>query len=124
MPDQIWEIRASEGGSTGLEVARGRLGATGRVLAHALPSRVDVEVRDESGARVAKGERLESSERTPIARLEIVGDAVHRELIWPEDEDLGTPVILPGGEVGILTKWWHADDHSEWRWSIELHNRA
>jgi hypothetical protein len=33
-------------------------------------------------------------------------------------------VILPGGEIGILTAWWNADDGSEWRWSIELRNHA
>jgi hypothetical protein len=31
-------------------------------------------------------------------------------------------VILPGGEAGILKSWWHADDHSEWRWQIEFYN--
>jgi hypothetical protein len=28
-----------------------------------------------------------------------------------------------GGEIGILTAWWNADDGSEKTWSIELHNR-
>jgi hypothetical protein len=32
-------------------------------------------------------------------------------------------VILPGGEAGILTSWWHAPDHSQWRWQLELSNR-
>jgi hypothetical protein len=31
-------------------------------------------------------------------------------------------VILPGGEAGILTAWWHADDRRSWRWSVELSN--
>jgi hypothetical protein len=42
--------------------------------------------------------------------------------VWPSEDDLGTPVILPGGEVGILTAWWHEGDRSAWRWSIELSN--
>jgi len=41
---------------------------------------------------------------------------------WPDDSDLGRIVLLPGGEAGVLTAWWHADDRSEWRWSIELYN--
>lgn len=31
-------------------------------------------------------------------------------------------VILPGGEAGILTAWWHAPDHSEWRWQLKPSN--
>jgi hypothetical protein len=42
---------------------------------------------------------------------------------WPTSDDLGVLVILPGGEAGILTSWWHAPDHSEWRWQLELSNR-
>jgi hypothetical protein len=33
-------------------------------------------------------------------------------------------VILPGGEAGILTTWWHAPDHTAWRWQLELSNQA
>jgi len=41
---------------------------------------------------------------------------------WPGQDDLGRLVILPGGEAGILTAWWHAPDRSEWRWQLELSN--
>jgi hypothetical protein len=50
------------------------------------------------------------------------GDAIEREDIWPTADDLGRLVILPGGEVGTLKEWWHANDHKEWRWQIELYN--
>jgi hypothetical protein len=85
---------------------------------------ISVEVRDDDAAPVARADRLDADGETPMARLTIDGGTIRRTQIWPGDGDLGTPVILPGGEVGILTAWWHADDHSEWRWSIELHNRA
>ena len=39
-----------------------------------------------------------------------------------DNEDVGRLVLLPGGEVGTLLRWWNADDHSEWRWQIELYN--
>ena len=122
MTVQIWEIRSPDGGSTGLEFARARMEASDRVLVHSAPSRLDVEVRDESGELIARGADLEGSERTPMARLSIDTSGVSREQIWPGKADLGLPVILPGGEVGILTAWWNADDHSAWRWSIELSN--
>jgi hypothetical protein len=31
-------------------------------------------------------------------------------------------VILPGGEVGILLEWRHAEDRSAWRWRVEFAN--
>ena len=43
---------------------------------------------------------------------------------WPTAADLGAPVIMPGGEVGILIAWWNAEDGSEWRWQVELYNHA
>jgi hypothetical protein len=48
---------------------------------------------------------------------------VRREDRWPTQADLGSLVILPGGEVGVLTAWWNADDGSAWRWSVEFSNR-
>jgi hypothetical protein len=39
---------------------------------------------------------------------------------WPTQDDLGLLVLMPGGEAGILTSWWQAPDHSEWRWQPEL----
>lgn len=41
---------------------------------------------------------------------------------WPQPDDLGSPVILPGGEVGILTAWWNTPTRDEWRWAVELYN--
>ena len=120
----IWEIRSPDGGSTGLEYARARMAPHVEVLGHSLPSRVDVEVRDARGSRVARGRNLEHPAWSPMARLRIENGDVTRENVWPDPSDIGKPVILPGGDVGILTAWWHAEDHSEWRWSIELHNHA
>ena len=57
-----------------------------------------------------------------MTRLRRTGRDVVREDGWPEKEDIGRPVILPGGEVGILKEWWNAADGSEWRWSVEFYN--
>ena len=46
-----------------------------------------------------------------------------REDRWPTADDLGSLVILPGGEVGTLVEWWNAPDGSEWRWRLEFYNR-
>ena len=119
----IWQLRNPDGGPKGLEFAMGSSAPTDVMLGHALPERVNVEVRDETGALVAKGTDLRHELSTPISRLTLHDGAITRENLWPTDDDLGTPVILPGGEVGILTAWWNAEDHDAWRWSIELSNQ-
>jgi hypothetical protein len=119
----LWELRNPDGGSTGLEFARGKSAPTDVMLGHALPERIDLEVRDETGALVAKAERLEHGAITPMSRIVLESGSARRENVWPSQRDLGSPVILPGGEVGILKDWWNADDGSEWRWVVEFHNR-
>ena len=71
----------------------------------------------------AQGEPLARvGERFPMTRLQKQGCDIVREDRWPTQADLGSRVILPGGEVGTLTAWWHADDGSEWRWQVEFYN--
>jgi hypothetical protein len=118
----IWEIRSPDGGSMGLEFARARLDGYARLLVHAAPSRIDVDVRDREGRQLASATGLQAEGATPISRLTVYEGSIRRENVWPDERDLGLPVILPGGEVGILISWWNAEDHSSWRWQIELSN--
>jgi hypothetical protein len=122
MADYIWDLRNPDGGAMGLDFARGRSAPFDVMLAHALPERVNVEVRTDTGDLVARGRRLKAEGSTPMSRLTLHEGVLSRENIWPGEEDIGRPVILPGGEIGILQSWWNAEDHSEWRWVIELHN--
>jgi len=108
----------------GLEFARGITDATDCLLAHSLLERVTVVVTDDRDAVVAKGEELADDASPPMARLWLRGDRVERENVWPDDSNIGRPVILPGGEVGILCAWWNADDGSEWRWKVEFSNQV
>jgi hypothetical protein len=59
-----------------------------------------------------------------MSYLDREGGFVTLEDGWPGEDDLGRLVILPGGEAGILTEWWHADDHSAWRWRVEFANHV
>jgi hypothetical protein len=120
--DYVWELRNPDGGMLGTEFARGLAAAGDVMLAHSLPEKVDVVVRDGSERVVARGEGLGGEEPTPMARLRIDGDRVTRESLWPTEQDQGSPVLLPGGEIGVLTSWWNAADHSSWRWQLELSN--
>ncbi|MGE3909374.1 MAG: hypothetical protein AB7K36_08485 [Chloroflexota bacterium] len=122
---EIWDLWYPEAGATGLPFARGRLDHTAVLWVHAAPPVLTVTVRDQDGRRVAEGSALtRTGERRPLTRLSRQSDTILREDCWPTDADIGTPVILPGGEVGILHAWWNADDGSEWRWQVEFYNHA
>lgn len=118
---QEWDVWYPQAGATGLPFARGRAEVTTVLLVHAVPPILTVTVREE-GRVVAEGTDLPATDETPIARLTRRGERIEREDIWPTEAELGQPVLLPGGEVGILIQWWHAPDHTEWRWQIELYN--
>jgi hypothetical protein len=119
---QIWDLWYPGAAATGLPFARGRLDATDVLLVHAAPDTLEVQLRGDDGRLLARGENLSRTLDTPMARLTRRGEAIVREDIWPSSEDIGRPVILPGGEVGILIDWWHAPDTSEWRWRVEFYN--
>jgi hypothetical protein len=121
-PLQTWDLWYPQAGATGLPFARGRIDGADTLLVHAAPKVLAVNVYD-GDTLVAEGSDLQASDDTPIARLTRRGDRIERADIWPTDQDLGHLVLLSGGEVGRLTHWWHASDHSEWRWQIELYNK-
>jgi hypothetical protein len=127
MPDdkpQIWDLWYPNAAAQGLSFARGRLDPTDVILVHAAPDALRVEVRDDDGRRLAFGDQLARTADRPMARLRRDGDRISREDLWPRQDDIGRPVILPGGEVGILRAWWNAPDGREWRWQVEFYNHA
>jgi hypothetical protein len=120
--NQDWELWFPKAAATGLPFARGRIAPCTHILVHAAPPVLSVTVRDGVGTTLAHGQDLEATAETPITRLTLRGEHVEREDIWPGPQDLGSVVLLPGGEAGILKAWWHAGDHSEWRWQVEFYN--
>ncbi|MCW5849107.1 MAG: hypothetical protein KIT87_03405 [Anaerolineae bacterium] len=119
---EVWDLWFPEAAATGLAFARGRLQATEVLLVHAAPAVLDVQVRSDQGDLLAEGKSLRRTADRPMLRLTRRGREIHREDLWPTQADYGCPVLLPGGEVGILVEWWNAEDESEWRWRIELYN--
>jgi hypothetical protein len=121
---QTWELWYPAAAATGMEFARGRIDPTSVLWVHAAPERLAVTVREGDDRVIARGEDLRrEGQYLPMTRLTLEGDEVRREDRWPAEADLGSLVILPGGEVGVLTAWWNEPDGSAWRWSVEFSNR-
>jgi hypothetical protein len=122
---EVWDLWFPDAGATGISFARSRLedqAAGNRLLVHAAPPQLAVTVRAEDGTMLAEGRDLERGQPGPMSFLVRQGDTIRLEDGWPSQEDLGRLVILPGGEAGILKRWWHAEDRTEWRWQIEFYN--
>ena len=117
-----WEVWYPKAAATGLLMARGRCEPTQRMLLHSPAEFLTVEVHDDDRKLIAFGQDLPRTLQSPMCLLRIEGDKVVREDMWPTDADVGTLVLLPGGEIGILEKWWNAEDRKEWRWSAEFYN--
>jgi hypothetical protein len=119
---QIWDLWYPDAAATGLSFARGLLDPTEVMWVHAAPELLSVVIREGDNI-VARGTRLlRTTERFPMTRLTRRGTEIDREDRWPTASDIGSLVILPGGEVGTLLQWWNADDGSEWRWQVEFYN--
>jgi hypothetical protein len=119
---EIWDLWFPAAAAQGLPFARGRLDATDTLLVHAAPEVLRVDVWDDEGRLLARVDQLACTAETPIARLTRRDGTLEREDIWPKEEDIGQPIILPGGEVGMLTAWWNDEGQQEWRWSVEFYN--
>jgi hypothetical protein len=122
---ETWDIWYPDAAADGIPFARGRMDPAIAVLVHAAPDALRVEVRGPDGAPLARGDKLRREGRYyPMTRLRRHGESISREDGWPRPEDIGRPVILPGGEVGILRSWWNAEDGSEWRWDVQFYNHV
>jgi hypothetical protein len=123
---EIWDLWIGSVGATGLSFGRAKVDATAaadRVLVHAAPRLLSVSVRSsDDGRLVAEGHELARTDSGPMCTLIRDGTTLRLEEGWPTEDDIGRLVLLPGGEAGILTAWWHADDLSAWRWSVEFSN--
>jgi hypothetical protein len=61
---------------------------------------------------------LETEGEHPVTLVHME-DRVRRDL-WPDEEHVGLPMLLPGGEVGRLLRFEHAADGSSWSYTLEF----
>jgi hypothetical protein len=120
-----WNLRSHDGAMNGLDFARClTAGDLTRVLVHAAPSQASAEVCDDERRHIATGDVDRDGEYSPMTELTIEGGTVRRREVWPSEEHHGLAVLLPGGEVGVLTAWRHDEDRSWRQWSVEFSNHT
>ncbi len=120
-----WNVRSNDGAMNGLEFGRcTTAGGFSRVLIHAAPGKAKIEIIDSDDRVVARADLERAGEYNPMTLIELDGATLRRSEVWPTGDMYGLPVLLAGGEVGILQDWQHARDHSWWRWSVEFSNHT
>ena len=120
-----WNLRTRDGGMNGLEFARcTTAGGFTRVLVHAAPAKASVEVIADDGHVVAREDLDRDGDYSPMTLIVLDGEHISRSEVWPNEELHGLPVLLAGGEVGVLKTWRHAEDRSWWQWSVEFSNHT
>jgi len=63
-------------------------------------------------------EPLEASAETPMSIVSM--EEATRADVWPDESHVGMPMLLPGGEIGRLQSFEHAEDGSTWRYALEF----
>ncbi len=120
-----WNLRSGDGGMNGLEFARcTTAGGFRRALIHAAPGQLQIEIRDEEDHLIAGGQLDREGDYSPMTLVELAGGDLRRSEVWPDQSMIGLPVLIAGGEVGLLERWQHAGDRSWWRWAVEFSNHT
>jgi hypothetical protein len=61
---------------------------------------------------------LESSGEHPVTLVHM--EDRRRQDLWPDEQHVGLPMLLPGGEIGRLQRFEHAGDGATWRYVLEF----
>jgi hypothetical protein len=109
-----WAVEASKDGERWRFFGKAWARPDEPLLLHALPRFVRYRrVEDQEWSQA-----LERSGDQPMAMLDMAA-GTRREL-WPGEEHVGLPVLLPGGEEGRLLRFEHTPDGERWRWALEF----
>ena len=106
-PMETWDLWYPSAAATGASLRAGRLDPTDVLWVHS---------GEEAGRhrpslrwqRARRGQVTRDGDYLPMTRLSLADGGLAREDRWPTADDLGSLVILPGGEVGTLVEWWNA----------------
>ena len=116
-PPESWAIETSKDGERWRFYGKAWKWPDESVLLHAAPRYVRfrqlVPVEDAEWC-----EPLEGDGDTPMTLLRM--EAREREDLWPGQEHLGLPVLLPGGEAGRLLRFERGADGLTWTYALEF----
>ncbi len=101
-----------------------RPGRVRRAPSAAAPGQAMIEVVDANDSLIARADLERRGEYSPMTLIELDPPVLRRSEVWPTAAMYSLPVLLAGGEAGILQRWHHAEDHSWWRWSVEFSNHT
>ena len=87
-------------------------------------AKLKIEIIDGNDKVVARADLERRGEYSPMTLIELEGPRMRRREVWPTADMYGLPVLLAGGEVGILQEWHHDEDHSWWKWAVEFSNHT
>jgi hypothetical protein len=109
-----WAVEASKDGERWRFFGKAWLKPGEPLLVHALPRLVRFRRVDDEGWCVP----LERTGDHPMALLRLEDGT--REELWPDDDHVGLPVLLPGGEEGRLLRFEHSAEGDRWTWALEF----
>jgi hypothetical protein len=109
-----WAVETSKDGERWRFFGKGWTSPGEPLLLHGAPRFVRFKQADAT-------EFCEPIERTgdePMTLLDL--DRTTRTDLWPTNEHLGLPVLLPGGEVGRLLRFERSPDGERFTWALEF----
>jgi len=112
--DECWVVETSRDGERWRFFGKAWKQPHEPVLLHAAPRFVRFRPIDDEGWRLAP-ERIGEHPMT-LVRME----EGSRQELWPGDEHLGLPVLLPGGEEGRLLRFEHSEEPMRWTYALEF----
>ena len=116
-PPEAWAVETSKDGERWRFYGKAWKWPDEVVLLHAAPRYV--RFRQVVPVEQAEWcEPLEGGGRTPMTLLHM--EALEREDLWPGQEHLGLPVLLPGGEAGRLLRFERGPDGATWTYALEF----
>jgi hypothetical protein len=116
-PEVAWVIESSKDGERWRFMGKAWTARHEPLLVHGAPRYLRYRAAD-SGEWTGP---LERSGPHPMSLLELDGGV--RSELWPGEDHVGLPVLLPGGEEGRLLRFDHTEDGTAWTYVLEFRGK-
>lgn len=113
-----WTVEGSRDGERWRFFGKGWARPGEPLMVHGAPRLLRFRRADPEGPW---SEPLERTGHEPMTLLGLEGGT--RQELWPGEEHLGLPVLLPGGEEGRLLRFDRSPDGESWTYALEFRGR-